>query len=58
MIECNDDEERRLRVELTLERLVKATAELKALTHPTVIVELAPLAPRDPRVPPRKWDRL
>jgi hypothetical protein len=58
MVECNNDEERRLRIQRTLQRLVKATAELEALKHPKVIVELAPLTPRDPQMPPRKWDRL
>jgi hypothetical protein len=58
MIESNNDEERSLRIERTLERLVKATAELEALRHPKVTTEFAPLPARDPRQPPRKWDRL
>ena len=58
MVEYNNDEERRLRVARTLRRLAEATAELEALKHPKVTVELTPLAPRDPRVPPRKWDQL
>ena len=58
MVESNNDEERRLWVTRTLQRLVKATAELEALKHPKAIVELAPFTPRDPRLPPRKWDRL
>ena len=58
MIERNNDEERRLRIEWTLQRLFKATAELEALKHPKATMELTPLALRDPRVPPRKWDLL
>jgi len=56
MIERNNNEELRRRIERTLQRLVKATAELEALKHPPVTVELPPLAPRDPGLPPRKWD--
>jgi len=58
MVDCNNDEERRLRIQLTLHRLVKATAELEALKHPPVTVHLLPLAPRDPRLPPRTWAPL
>ena len=54
----NDDEERRLRIQTMLRRLVTATAELEALNRPKAIVELRPLAPREPRLPPRKWNRL
>ena len=58
MVESNNNEELRLRVARTLQRLVKATAELEALTHPKAIVELAPLMPRDPRKSPHNGDRL
>jgi len=58
MVQRNNDEERRLRIELTLQRLVKATAELEALKQPKVTMELTPLPPRDPRLSPRKWDLL
>ena len=58
MIERNNDAERRFRIQATLRRLIKATAELEALKRPKSIVELPPLAPRDPRLPPRRWDRL
>jgi hypothetical protein len=58
MVECNNDEERRLRIQRTLQRLVKATADLEALRRPKVTEELGPLVPRDPNKPSRKWDRL
>jgi hypothetical protein len=58
MVETNNDEERRIRVQTILRRLMNATAELEAPKHPKSIVEVRPLAPRDPRLPPRKWDRL
>lgn len=58
MVECNNDEERYLRIQRTLQRLVKASAELEALRRPKVTVELVPLVPRDPNKPARKWDRL
>ena len=58
MVESNNDEERRLRIQTMLRRLVTATAELEALKRPKAIVELRPLAPRDPRLPSREWDRL
>ena len=58
MVKHNNDEERRLRIERTLQRLVKATAELEALKYPRTTMELTPLALRDPRLPPRKWDLL
>jgi hypothetical protein len=54
MVECNNEEERRHRIELTLHRLVKATAELEALKHPPVTRHLTPL----PHLPPRKWAQL
>jgi hypothetical protein len=58
MVERDNDEERRLRIQTMLRRLVTATTELEALKRPKAIVELQPLAPRDPHLPPRKWDRL
>jgi hypothetical protein len=58
MVERDNDEERRLRIQTMLRRLVTATAELEVLKGPKAIVELQPLAPREPRRPPRKWDRL
>jgi hypothetical protein len=58
MVESNNGEERRLRIQATLRRLIKATAELEALRRPKITVELPPLALRDPRLSLRKWDRL
>jgi hypothetical protein len=58
MVESNNDEERRLRIQRTLQRLVKATADLEMLRHPKVTVELVPLVHRDPNKPSRRWDRL
>ena len=58
MVERNNDEERRLRIERTIQRLFKATAELEALNHPKAALELAPLAYRDPRVPRHERDHL
>jgi hypothetical protein len=46
MIECNNDEERRFRIERTLQRLVKASADLETLRDPPVTVALTPLGPR------------
>jgi hypothetical protein len=56
MVEYNNEEERLLRIERTLARLVRATAELQAINRLKVIVETPPLVPRQPRTP-RKWDR-
>lgn len=56
MVERNNNEEQRLRIARTLQRLVKATAELEALNQPKVTVELTPHAPRDRRVPPCQRD--
>jgi len=58
MVECNNDAERHLRIQRTLQRLVKATAELEAPRRPKVSTDLPPFAPRDPRTPLRTWDHL
>jgi hypothetical protein len=53
-VKSNNDEERRLRVQRTLQRLVKATAELEELQRPKGSVERLSIAPGDPSPPSRK----
>lgn len=49
MVECNNDDERRIRIQRTLQRLTQAAAELEALKQPKATAELPPIARRDPR---------
>jgi hypothetical protein len=57
ILEGTTQAERRLRLLRTVQRLVKATAELEAL-KPKDIVELASLTPRDRQMPLRRGNRL
>jgi hypothetical protein len=57
MVESNNDAERRIRIQRTLQRLVKATAELEELQHPKASADLSSLVLREPRPPSRQQER-